>query len=302
MPEGMPPSGSPGLRQEAPGVVSLTGLEMLPAGQGGVDLLTRLVEEAFADGHHRVEAYLPTGEGHLPRRRVLQRVGLRPEGTARGRGGEVDGIPQDVLLLARVRTDPAPGEPAAFIGMLNATLPRKRVIVQGLVGDGQGQILLCELTYKRDWDLPGGVADPAESPVASLERELSEELGLDLPVGDLVAVDWLPPYKQWEDAVLLVFDVGVHPQLVERAELQRTELVDVHWVRPEDAHRHVAPYVARLLGSLGRATERPDTHLLFLEDGLPRERGTPRGHGTPRGDDLPRERGTPHEDGTSPPL
>ena len=158
-------------------------------------------------------------------------------------------------------------EPAAFLGMLNATLPRKRVIVQGVVADGAGRFLLCELTYKQQWDLPGGVAEPSESPVTSLERELREELGLELPVGDLAAVDWLPPYKQWEDAVLLVFDLGSVPDLVERAVLQPSELRAVHWTRPEQAADHVAPYVARLLDALAA---RPPGHCLFLEDGLPR--------------------------------
>lgn len=268
--EGMPsaPAGRVGLRQERDGVVCLTGLEHLPEDDvAAVAVVAGLVEEAFAAGHHRVEAEVPVGAAHQRRRRLLQRAGLRPEGVARGRGGEVDGIPQDLLRLARLRTDPAPGEPGAFLGMLNATLPRKRVIVQGLVRDGQGRILLCELTYKREWDLPGGVADPEESPVASLERELREELGQELAVGELVAVDWLPPYRQWEDAVLLVFDLGEHPDLAERATLQRTELRGVHWVRPADAGEHVAPYVARLLASVAQAQP---GRAIFLEDGLPR--------------------------------
>ena len=262
------PAGRVGLRQEREGVVCLTGLEHLPEDDvAAAAVVAGLVEEAFAAGHHRVEAELPVGAAHQRRRRLLQRAGLRPEGVARGRGGEVDGIPQDLLRLARLRDDPAPGEPGAFLAMLNATLPRKRVIVQGIVRDGQGRILLCELTYKADWDLPGGVAEPAESPVTSLERELVEELGVELGVGDLVAVDWLPPYRQWEDAVLLVFDVGTHPDLDGRMTLQPSEIQGVHWVRPQDAAGHVAPYVARLLSSL---SDRPPGGCLFLEDGLPR--------------------------------
>lgn len=259
----------------APGVVELTGLQHLPAEeQGAARVLSALVDRAFAEGAHRVEAEIPAARTHLTTRRALQRAGLRPEGVARGRGlpeeGEGDGIPdaapQDLLRLARLRDDPAPGDPAAFIAMLNATLPRKRVIVQGLVGDGQGRILLCELTYKQHWDLPGGVADPGESPVTSLEREVREELGLELAVGELLAVDWLPPYRQWEDAVLLVFDLGEHPDLLDDARLQRSELRAAHWVPPGQAHRHVAPYVDRLLGSLLPRLG----GTVFLEDGLPR--------------------------------
>lgn len=280
------------VRSEGPGVVGLVGLEHLEladeqagrtsgldAASGpevrpvpGADLdaaaraVVEVVDRAFAAGHHRVEAEVE--RGHVSMRRVLQRAGLRPEGVARGRGISRDGIPVDVLRLARLRDDPRPGTHEAFLAMLDASLPTKRLIVQGLVSDGAGRVLLCELTYKKDWDLVGGVAEPAESPVASLRREVDEELGVDLPVGDLVAVDWLPPYKQWTDALLLVFDLGTHPDLLERVTVQPTELHGVHWCTVEEAAGHVAPYVARLLTSVqGRV---PGGPTLFLEDGLPR--------------------------------
>lgn len=256
------------VQDEGGGVSRVVGLHRLPAREAdAVAALTELVDQAFADGQHRVEAEVPVGPDARPedvaRRRALQRAGLRPEGTARGRG-LVDGRPQDVLRLARLRDDPAPGEPGAFLGMLNATLPRKRVIVQGLLRDDAGRVLLCELTYKREWDLPGGVAEPAESPVASLQRELREELGLELPVGELVAVDWLPPYRQWEDAILLVFEVTSPPDLLGRATLQPSEVAAIHWASLDEAASRVAPYVARLLASLAAA---PGDRCLFLEDG-----------------------------------
>lgn len=266
--------GRAGLRPAQAGVVALVELEHLDvdgdrAVEHALAVVHDLVEAAFADGYHRVEAEVDPAD--VPLRRVLQRAGLRPEGRARGRGVSRDGIPVDVLRLARLREDPPPGTQEAFLAMLDASLPTKRLIVQGLVGDGDGRVLLCELTYKTDWDLVGGVAEPAETPVASLEREVREELGVDLPVGDLVAVDWLPPYKQWADALLLVFDLGDHPDLLERATLQRTELRDVHWCTLDEAARHVAPYVARLLTSLARAGTGGATRTLFLEDGLPRD-------------------------------
>ena len=39
-------------------------------------------------------------------------------------------------------------------------------------------MLLCQLTYKRDWDLPGGVVEVGESPRLAVAREVEEELGL----------------------------------------------------------------------------------------------------------------------------
>ena len=98
----------------------------------------------------------------------------------------------------------------AGIRILNERLPRKRLIAQGVLRAPDGAVLLCELTYKKDWDLPGGVVDPGESPAHCVVREIDEELGVDVTVRGLVAVNWLPPYRGWDDALLnwLVAGVG----------------------------------------------------------------------------------------------
>ena len=96
----------------------------------------------------------------------------------------------------------------AGIRFLNARLPKKRLIAQGVLRSPDGRLLLCELTYKRDWDLPGGVVDPGESPATCVVREIEEELGLAVTVHGLLAVNWLPPYRGWDDALLCLFDLG----------------------------------------------------------------------------------------------
>ena len=114
------------------------------------------------------------------------------------------------VVLARLASDPPLTEPEAFRALLNSFLPRKRAIGQMLVRDPGGRVLLCQLTYKRDWDLPGGVVEVGESPRLAVGREVEEELGLSIKAGDLLLTDWLPPWGGWDDAVCLVFDGGVH--------------------------------------------------------------------------------------------
>ena len=46
-----------------------------------------------------------------------------------------------------------------------------------------GRVLLCQLTYKQDWDLPGGVVEVGESPQLAVGREVEEELGLTIRAG-----------------------------------------------------------------------------------------------------------------------
>ena len=246
--------------------------EPLPGHEGaGVPArgLRLVVDHCFAElGFTRVEAAVQIGD--TARLRVASRAGLRREGVARGLGpltGEADRR-HDLVRLARLAGDPAPDTRDGFIGVLNANLPTKRVISQGVLRDQSGRFLLCELTYKREWDLPGGVVDPGESPAAALGREVREELGLDLPVQGLLVVNWMPPWRGWDDASQFVFGLGRHEtSLVDSMTFEATEITAVHWCTREEARPHVPDYLDVLLGRL-------ETHsggTVYLEGGLPLE-------------------------------
>lgn len=139
----------------------------------------------------------------------------------------------------------------AFNKVLNARLPKKRLIAQGLLRTGGDRVLLCELTYKRAWDLPGGIVDPEESPADCVAREVREELGIDVTVGVMLAVNWLPPYRGWDDALLCLFDLGHVPEtLLEEMTLEPREIRSVHWADAETIEANVAPYTARMIGEV----------------------------------------------------
>lgn len=157
----------------------------------------------------------------------------------------------------------------AFIRVLNSRLPKKRLIAQGVLRTDGGRVALCELVYKREWDLPGGVVDPDESPADCVVREVHEELGLDVTVQGLLAVNWLPPYRGWDDALLCLFDLGHVPEdTLERAVLQRREIKAVHWADPETIIDRTAGYTAAMLAGVA-LDGREDT--AFLENSTPRE-------------------------------
>ena len=162
----------------------------------------------------------------------------------------------------------------AFIATLNERLPTKRVIAQGILRNDNGAVLVAELTYKLEWDLPGGVADRFESPAACLRRECREELGVDVSVGDLLTTAWLPPYRGWDDAVVFLFDLGVQQaEWITGLALQEREIVALHWVSPADLEEHVAPYAVRLIRAALAAT-----CPAYLEDGYPAALGPASGH------------------------
>ena len=157
----------------------------------------------------------------------------------------------------------------AFITVLNARMPKKRLIAQGILRTDGDRIALCELTYKVDWDLPGGIVDPGESPADCVVREVHEELGLEVSVKGLLAVNWLPPYRGWDDALLCLFDLGHVPEeTLERAVLQHREIVAVHWADAALIAEKTAGYTAAMLAGValdGRG------NTAFLEDSTPRE-------------------------------
>jgi RimJ/RimL family protein N-acetyltransferase/8-oxo-dGTP pyrophosphatase MutT (NUDIX family) len=273
--------GSVDVRHRSPGVGALSWAVFAPYRGRGLSstAVRRLVRWCFtaADapepglGLRRVEAKVnPLNRSSM---NTALRSGLRREGVLRGNtllGDEV----HDTVLLGRLATDPEPGTREGFTAMLDSQLPTKRVIGQGLVRNGAGELLLCELAYKREWDLPGGVVDPGESPATCVVREIREELALDVSVTRLLAVNWLKPWLGWGDAVLFVFEVApIGDDLTDRATLLEREVRALHWVSPTDAPEHVAPYNARMLASLGAAEAAGDTGTLVLEDGLPRREG-----------------------------
>jgi 8-oxo-dGTP pyrophosphatase MutT (NUDIX family) len=212
------------------------------AGQGGL-------------GYSRVEARVePGNEASL---RVATRAGLRREGVRRVEPGTGDRAETtSYVVLARLASDPPLTEPTAFRALLNSFLPRKRAISQLLVRDREGRVLLCQLTYKRDWDLPGGVVEVGESPRLAAGREIHEELGLDIEAGDLVLTDWLPPWGGWDDAVCLVFDGGVHgAEVLDAMVLQAREIRSAEFATPEQVRELCTDFTARRIElAVGNAT------------------------------------------------
>ena len=210
----------------------------------GVRAVRLLVDYAFdALGLNRLEAHVNVANERA--KRLATRAGLHREGVLRGRE-TLFGEQHDTVLFARLRTDPPVTDPTGFRALLNSFLPRKRAISQLLVRDPDDRVLLCRLTYKQDWDLPGGVVEVGESPQEAAAREVEEELGLKLPSGDLLLTDWLPPWGGWDDALCLVFDGGVHEASVLDAMVAEVrEIRTAEFCSLEQVHERAADFTAR---------------------------------------------------------
>lgn len=216
-------------------------------GLGYATRSVRLLADYAIDalGVRRVEAEVDAANERSLR--VATRAGLRREGVKRlvpGMHHRPDAT--EVVVLARLASDPPLTDPTGFRALLNSFLPRKRAIAQLLVRDPEDRVLLCRLTYKQDWDLPGGVVEVGESPQRAAAREVEEELGLGLPAGPLLLTDWLPPWGGWDDALCLVFDGGVHDAgVLDAMVAQVREIRTAEFCTPEQVHERTAEFTAR---------------------------------------------------------
>ena len=243
----------------SPGVVRLTWPADLQAEGLGVtvEAVRTAMTEGFNEGHRRVEVLIDPDDALA--QRVATFSGLMREGVARR---VVDGA--DRIVYARISDDTPVEEPMGFRRLLNSFLPRKRAISQMLIRaasetGGDDRVLLCQLTYKNDWDLPGGVVEVGESPQLAVVREVQEELGLTVDAGALVLTDWLPPWGGWDDAVCLVFDGGLHDEaIVDSIVRQRREIRDAQFCTLDQAHDLCADFTARrLVAALRNVSDEP---------------------------------------------
>ena len=234
--------GTVALRREAPRTASIRWNSSLEQAFVVARALRLAIDHAFAElGVTRVEVRLPVDRTVDVRAASI--AGLRREGILRTAGTDAD-----TVLMARLVDDPPPMSRDGFIAILNAGLPTKRVISQGLLRDEQGRVLLCELTYKKEWDLPGGVVEVGEAPALGLVRELEEELGITVEVRDLITVNWLPAWRGWDDACIFLFDLGVvDSSVTDDMTLQPSEIKSVRWCDPETIRERATGAAIELL-------------------------------------------------------
>ena len=144
-------------------------------------------------------------------------------------------------------------------------MAKPRVAAGALFFDDQDNVLLVKPAYKDGWDIPGGYVEPCETPVEACQREIEEELGLQLPVQRLLVIDWAPSEGEG-DKQLFVFDGGTITRgTKDQINLSRDELVTFTF-QPPDTFDDLMP--ARLARRLRAAiTARKSDAVQYLEHG-----------------------------------
>jgi ADP-ribose pyrophosphatase YjhB (NUDIX family) len=132
-----------------------------------------------------------------------------------------------------------------------ASLPGVVIAAGGLITDNGGRVLLVKPNYRSLWSLPGGICEHGEPPQVGCGRELAEELGLQIPVGRLLATDWSQPYGTDARPIMhFVFDGGLLDD-GSGIVIQEAELDGFEFVSPDDLAGYLPGYgLARVRGAL----------------------------------------------------
>ncbi len=132
-----------------------------------------------------------------------------------------------------------------------AGLPGVVAAAGALITDPAGRVLLVKPNYRELWSIPGGICEFGEPPHAGAAREVTEEIGLPLAIGRLLALDWSQPYgPQARPIVHFVFDGG---QIAngESITIQESELAGYTFAAADQLQVHLPPRaLARIAGAM----------------------------------------------------
>ena len=128
-----------------------------------------------------------------------------------------------------------------------------RVAAGVIFRDAEDRVLLVKPTYKDGWEIPGGYVEHGESPLAAAIREVREELGASLEVGELLVLDWAP-HPAEGDKLLIIFSgrrltieevAALEPKTSEIAEARFFDVAEFDELMPARLARRVAEAARR---------------------------------------------------------
>lgn len=124
------------------------------------------------------------------------------------------------------------------------SLPKKRMASGVIIRNTRGEMLILKTTYKDHWEIPGGVIEENESPVAAAKREVLEELGIKIEIKNCLVIHYRAGQDGQDENIMFVFDGGILPKN-KILKLDKKEISEARFVN----YKTAAPLVGKRIAS-----------------------------------------------------
>ncbi|MEO8257183.1 MAG: NUDIX hydrolase [Acidobacteriota bacterium] len=121
--------------------------------------------------------------------------------------------------------------------------PRHHVGAVAAVFDDAGKVLLVEHVFRTDhpWGLPGGWVDPREAPIGTVQREIQEELQMQIDVRALLCVERIAPTVMANHPSHL--GLAYYARLLSAGQATPSgEILSSKWVEPGEIEEDLSPF------------------------------------------------------------
>jgi 8-oxo-dGTP diphosphatase len=137
-------------------------------------------------------------------------------------------------------------------------VPTKLIGAAAIILDSEGRILLVKHSYgKCNWDLPGGKSEENESAQETARREVLEEIGLNVEIGQLTGV-YYDPNNDMHHFVFIASNVNQREPEPSSPEILECRYCSIHdlpkpisnftYKRIQDALNHDSQHIFQTIG------------------------------------------------------
>ncbi len=130
-----------------------------------------------------------------------------------------------------------------------------KVAQKALIRRGDEVLIVRDIGDVDTWELPGGRLNVGEDPRSGLAREMREELGIEIEVGNVIFLEQFIQLRSGEPHLALIYEAALrspHADLF----LQPDEVAEIAWVNAENwqEYRYFAEYKRALASYFAKTT------------------------------------------------